>query len=72
MKKKQKKLIIEFSPEQTERYFEIVSGKTENEVNADCLPSGAQIVVDIAPPFGENATVNGIDIGGIDMQIVPV
>jgi len=72
MEKKQEKLIIEFSPEQTERYFEIVSGKTENEVNADCLPSGAQIVVDIVPPFGENATVNGIDIGGIDMQIVPV
>jgi len=42
------------------------------EVNADCLPSGVQIVIDVIPPFGEHATVNGVSIGEIDMQIIPV
>ena len=70
MKKRQKRLVIEFSPEQTEKYFEIVSKKLETEVNADVLPSGTQIIIDIIPPFGEPATVDGIDIGDVNLNII--
>ena len=53
MKKRQKRLVIEFSPEQTEKYFEIVSKKLEAEVNTDCLPSGTQRIVSahLTPSF---------------------
>ena len=72
MPKKQKKLRIEFSPEQTEKYFNIVSKKTKAEFESDCLPSGVQIVIDILPIFGDQASVNGVDIGEIDLSFIPV
>ena len=72
MKKRKKKLVIEFSPEQTEKYFEIVSRKMTSEVGDDSLPSGIQIIINVIPPFSDHAIVNGIDIGDIDLDFLPI
>ena len=69
-KKIQQKLVIEFSSEQTKKYFEIVSRKLEGEGDADCFPSGAQIIIDIIPPFGDHAIVNGVDIGEVSLDFI--
>lgn len=59
------KLIIEFTVEQTEKYFKIARQKTIAEVNEDCVPSGSSITINISPPFGDSAEVNGQDIGDV-------
>jgi len=70
MSKKEQKLSIEFSEEATKRYLEIARKKTELEVAADCLPSGVTITIEVAPPFGCLAEVDGQDIGEIVLTLL--
>ena len=65
---KHKKLTIEFSESQTSEYFKIVSKKTSDELEEDCLPSGVTVTIDICPPFGNWAKVNGHDIGEVEIK----
>jgi hypothetical protein len=69
-KYKQKKLTITFSQAQTAKYLEIASRKTEAEVNADCLPSGVDIVIEVGSPFGVTAMVDGHDLGEVGFDFV--
>ena len=63
-------MVIELSAEQTEKYFAIVSQQTTAEINEDCLPSGATITINIAPPFGNYVEVNSQDIGEVLVEFV--
>ncbi|ALO34613.1 hypothetical protein CMT41_07695 [Colwellia sp. MT41] len=42
------KLVIELSEEATEKYLNWITAQTEAEVDADCEPSGALIMVELS------------------------
>jgi len=64
-----KNLSIEFSEEVTQKYLEITGKKTEAEVNADCMPSGVTISIDVGGPFGSVAFVDGKEIGEVELSL---
>ncbi|MBM9514954.1 hypothetical protein [Desulfogranum marinum] len=67
---KTKRMVISFSAEQTEKYFNIMTKQTAAEIEEDCVPSGATITVKIMPPFGEYADINNIDIGEVSVDFI--
>ena len=64
-----KKLTITFSEEVTERYLEIAGKKLEAEINADCMPSGVTITIEVEPAFGCLAFVEGQEIGEVELTL---
>lgn len=56
-------LIITLDEKTTKKYLELIGRKTESEVNADCIPSGGTISIDIVPPFGTMVYLDNIQIG---------
>lgn len=46
------KLVITLDENATRNYLEKSIKNTTAEVNADCLPSGVSLRIDICPPFG--------------------
>jgi len=46
------KLVITLDENVTKNYLGGAAKKTQAEMNADCLPSGASLRIDICPPFG--------------------
>ena len=70
------KLVITFDEKTTAKYLELASGKTTDEVNADCCPSGASIRIDIGGPWGCSASFlsgnRNIEIGDVDVDLIDV
>jgi len=56
-------LIITLDEKTTQKYLELIGGKTESEVNTGCMPSGGTISIDIIPPFGTIVYLDNIEIG---------
>lgn len=55
------KLIITLDEDVTRKYLAGAAKRTQAEINADCLPSGCSLRIDIFPPFGNSLymQVNG-------------
>ncbi len=70
------KLVITFDETMTAKYLELAGQKTEAEVNADCVPSGVTLIIDIGGPWGDSATfVSGnrhTQIGDVDVELIEV
>ena len=50
-------MLIELSKDQEERLFELVRAKTCAEAEADCEPSGYELVISVCGPYGADASV---------------
>ena len=50
-------MLIELSKDQEERLFELVRAKTCAEAEADCEPSGYELLISIGGPYGADASV---------------
>ncbi len=70
------KLVITFDEETTEKYLELARGKTTGEVDAECIPAGVSIKVDIGGPWGCSAYfISGnrnVEIGDVDVDLIEV
>jgi len=66
------KMVIEFTPDQTEKYLAYARKHTSAELGEDCMPSGLTIVIDLCPPFGNIARVNDLDLGDIEVTFKAV
>ena len=69
-----RKLIITLDEETTAQWFEMAARKTTAEVNADCLPSGSTLQVEICPSFGNTVFIgkgsNRVEIGEAEIEII--
>ena len=54
-------MLIELSNDQERKLLELVTAKTRAEVEADCEPSGYELVISVGGPFGADSSVR---IGG--------
>jgi len=72
MDQKKQIILIQLSVAQTKKYFEIASSKTTAEMDEDCLPSGVTIEVDVIPPFGTVASVEGKSLGHVAFDIIDI
>ncbi|WP_200373670.1 hypothetical protein [Thiocystis violacea] len=52
------KLVITLDEDITKKYLAEAAKKTQAEINADCLPSGASLRIDICSPFGNLLYLN--------------
>jgi hypothetical protein len=50
-------MLIELSKDQEERLFELVRAKTCAEAEADCEPSGYDLLISVCGPYGADASV---------------
>ena len=50
-------MLIELSKDQEERLFELARAKTCAEAEADCEPSGYELVISVCGPYGADASV---------------
>jgi hypothetical protein len=50
-------MLIELSKDQEESLFELVRAKTRAEAEADCEPSGYELVISVCGPYGADASV---------------
>jgi len=50
-------MLIELSKDQEERLFELARAKTFAEAEADCEPSGYELVISVCGPYGADASV---------------
>lgn len=70
------KLFISLDEATTARYLVEASKKTEAEINADCMPSGAQLRIDICPPLGNSLFMlignEWVEIGEVDIKLKTV
>ena len=70
------KLVISLDETTTERYLDEASRKTESEVDADCMPSGLQLRIDVCPPFGNSLFMfigqEWVEIGEVDVELKDV
>lgn len=70
------KLVISLDEATTARYLAEASRKTEAEVNADCMPSGARIQIEVCPPFGNSLSMlignEWVEIGEVDVELKTV
>ena len=55
MSETRKSLRLDLSQERTQRLLEWAGALTQAEVDADCLPSGYELVISIGGPFGCDA-----------------
>lgn len=65
-----KNLIITLDEKTTQKYLELIGGKTEAEVDAGCMPSGGTLSIDIVPPFGIIVYLDNIEIGEAEIDWV--
>lgn len=70
------KLVISLDETTTARYLAEASRKTEAEVDADCMPTGAQLQIDVCPPFGNSLFMligkEWVEIGEVDIELKTV
>jgi hypothetical protein len=70
------KLFISLDEATTARYLAEASRKTEAELDADCIPSGAQLRIDVCPPFGNSLFMfigeEWVEIGEVDIELKTV
>ena len=50
-------MLIELSKDQERQLFELATAKTRAEVDADCEPSGVELVISFCGPYGAVASV---------------
>jgi hypothetical protein len=50
-------VLIELSKDQERQLFELAAAKTRAEVDADCEPSGVELVISVSGPYGAGASV---------------
>ena len=69
-----RKLIITLDEETTAMWFEMALRKTTAEVDADCLPSGSTLQIEICPPFGNTVFIGDgkdrVEIGEAEIEII--
>ena len=67
------RLIISLDEATTARYLAEASRKTKAEVNADCMPSGASLRIDLCPPFGDSLFMligkDWVEIGEVNVEL---
>ena len=64
------KMVITLDEKTTARYLEIASTKTSAEIEADCLPSGMELIISICPPFGDFVYVGTEEIGEVKIDFL--
>jgi len=67
-----KKLVITLDEPATSKYLELVAKQTEAELNEDCEPSGATLIIDIEPSIVYDSSVSFGDheIGIVSIDLV--
>ncbi len=50
-------MLIELSPEQERELLDLVAAKTRAEVDADCEPSGYELLISVCGPYGADASL---------------
>lgn len=70
------KLVVSLDEATTARYLAEASRKTEAEVDADCMPSGTRLQIDVCPPLGNSLFMligkEWVEIGEVDVELKTV
>lgn len=62
-------MVFRLSPEATTKYLSLAAARTQAEVESDCLPSGVEISVNIAPaPFKSTAYFGAEELGDVEIS----
>jgi hypothetical protein len=66
-------MLIELSKDQERKLLELVAANTRAEVDADCEPSGYELVISVGGPFGSDASVRlgstQLDLGEVSIVL---
>lgn len=70
------KLVISLDEATTARYLAEASRKTRAEIDADCMPSGASLQIDVYPQLGNSLSMligkDWVEIGDVDVELKTV